>query len=64
MVDIFLNRGFTYFDTAYVYNNGKSEEALRESLVERYPRDSFRSPQRCHYGLSIPEDYEVRFQES
>ncbi|MBR0143544.1 MAG: aldo/keto reductase [Clostridia bacterium] len=41
MVDLFLSRGFTYFDTAYVYDGGKSEEAMREALVKRYPRDSF-----------------------
>ena len=33
MVDTFLDRGFTYFDTAYMYHNFVSEIALRESLV-------------------------------
>ena len=41
MIDDFLSKGFTYFDTAYVYHGGKSEEALRLALVERYPRDKF-----------------------
>ncbi|MCI1968503.1 aldo/keto reductase [Clostridium luticellarii] len=41
MVDIFLKRGFTYFDTAYMYHNFKSEIALREALVKRHPRNSF-----------------------
>ena len=41
MVDYFMNKGFTYFDTAYPYQRGKSEEALRELLVKRYPRKSF-----------------------
>lgn len=41
MVDLFLEQGGTYFDTAYTYLNGLSEEALRLSLVERYPRESF-----------------------
>ena len=41
MVDIFMERGFTYFDTAYMYHNFASENALRETLVKRYPRDSF-----------------------
>ena len=41
MVDLFMSKGFTYFDTAYVYMNGKSEEAARETLVKRYPRTSF-----------------------
>ena len=41
MVDLYLQRGFRYFDTAYIYLNGKSEEALRLALVERYPRQDF-----------------------
>ncbi len=41
MVDSFMARGFTYYDTAYVYHKGKSEDILRQALVERYPRDSF-----------------------
>lgn len=41
MVDLFLERGFTYFDTSYVYHNGKSEVAVREALVKRYPRESY-----------------------
>lgn len=41
MVDTFLEAGFTYFDTSYVYHNGKSEEATRKAVVERHPRDSF-----------------------
>ena len=41
MVDTFLDRGFTYFDTAYMYHSGKSETAIREALVKRHPRDSY-----------------------
>ena len=41
MIDTFLSRGFTYFDTAYRYHDGDSEPALRKALVERHPRDSF-----------------------
>lgn len=37
MVDLFMEAGFTYFDTAYVYLG--SEAAARKALVERYPRD-------------------------
>ena len=39
MVDLFLEAGCTYFDTAFVYPG--SEEAIRQALVERYPRESF-----------------------
>lgn len=41
MVDRFLELGGTYFDTAYTYLDGISEEAIRKSLVERHPRSSF-----------------------
>ncbi|WP_110953470.1 aldo/keto reductase [Anaerosinus massiliensis] len=41
MVDTFIERGFTYFDTAYMYHAGKSEEAIREALVKRHKRESF-----------------------
>ncbi len=39
MVDLFMDAGFTYFDTAWAYQG--SEDAIRQALVERYPRDSF-----------------------
>ncbi len=39
MVDMFMDAGFTYFDTAWAYNG--SEDAIRQALVERYPREKF-----------------------
>lgn len=41
MVDLFIKKGFTYFDTAYGYLGGKSEAAAKVALVDRYPRESF-----------------------
>lgn len=41
MVDAFIEAGFTYFDTAKGYLEGKSEVALRECVVKRYERDRF-----------------------
>lgn len=41
MVDMFMEAGLTYFDTAYVYDNGESEKAAKAALVDRYPRESF-----------------------
>ncbi len=41
MVDLFLERGFNYFDTAHGYIDGKSELALRACLTSRYPRESY-----------------------
>jgi hypothetical protein len=48
MVDIFMERGFTYFDTAWMYCGGESENAAREALVERYPRDSYTLATKLH----------------
>ena len=39
MVDRFIEAGGTYFDTAFAYQG--SEEAIRQALVERYPRESY-----------------------
>ena len=39
MVDLFMDAGFTYFDTAWAYAG--SEDAIRQALVERYPREKF-----------------------
>ena len=41
MVDKFLEEGFTYFDTAWMYMGSKSEETLREALVKRHKRETF-----------------------
>ena len=41
MIDRYLGAGFRYFDTAHVYLGGKSETAIREGLVKRYPREAF-----------------------
>ena len=41
MADLFMERGFTYYDTAYMYHRGMSERAFKEAVVERFPRESF-----------------------
>ncbi|MBQ9616688.1 MAG: aldo/keto reductase [Selenomonadaceae bacterium] len=41
MVDKFIDSGFTYFDTSYVYLGGRSESVVHEALVKRHPRDSY-----------------------
>ncbi len=64
MVDLFLERGFTYFDTAWMYCGGKSEEAVREALVSRHPRDSFTLTTKLpSYMLKSEEDREKVFSE-
>ena len=56
MVDAFLDAGYTYFDTSYVYHNGKSEEATRKALVERHPRESFTVATKFPTFMLIPEE--------
>ena len=64
MVDAFLERGFTYFDTAWMYCGYKSEEAVREALVERHPRDSFTLATKLHAGyVHSLEDRDRIFEE-
>lgn len=41
MVDSFLEQGFTYFDTAYMYHKYESERVVKKALVDRYPRDRY-----------------------
>lgn len=56
MVDAFIDGGYTYFDTSYVYHNGKSQEAARKALVERHPRDSYTIATKFPTFLNVPED--------
>ncbi len=56
MVDEFLAAGFTYFDTSYVYHNGKSEEAVRRALVERHARESFTVATKFPTFNLVPEE--------
>lgn len=42
MVSHYMNQGFNYFDTSYAYHDGQSEICLREGLVKKYPRESFK----------------------
>ena len=41
MVDLFMENGFNYFDTAKVYISGQSETVLKTALTSRYPRESY-----------------------
>lgn len=41
MTDLFLERGFTYFDTAYMYHEYESERVVKDFLVKRKERGSY-----------------------
>ena len=51
MVDAYIERGFTYFDTAWMYCGFKSEDAIKEVLTKRYPRDAFTVTTKLHSGF-------------
>ena len=64
LFDAFLEKGFTYFDTAYTYHGYHAEEAVRKALVERHPRDSFRLATKMPLrDFKDAEDLENIFQE-
>lgn len=48
MTDIFMENGFTYFDTALMYNGNASEAVAKEVLIDRYPRESFTLATKLH----------------
>lgn len=56
MVDLFIQRGYTYFDTAWMYCDFQSENAAKEALVSRYPRDSFTLATKLHSAYIKTED--------
>ena len=51
MVDTFLERGFTYFDTAWMYHAFKSEETAKVCLVDRHLRESYTLATKLHAGF-------------
>ena len=51
MVDLFMEKGFTYFDTALMYNAFASEAVAKTALTDRYPRDSFTLATKLHAGF-------------
>ena len=64
MVDMFLERGFTYFDTAWMYCGFQSENATKEVLVDRHPRDSYTLATKLHAGyIKTKEDRDRIFDE-
>lgn len=53
MVDFFLEKGFCYFDTAYMYHGGKSEKAAGELLSARLTRESFLLADKMPVGMLV-----------
>ena len=54
MVDLFMETGFTYFDTAFVY--GTSEQDIKKALVDRYPRESYTLATKLNAFMMAPNE--------
>ena len=64
MVDTFMEQGFTCFDTAWMYCAFKSENAVKEALTDRYPRDRYTLTTKLHASyLKTKEDRDRIFEE-
>ena len=60
MVDAFMDASLRYFDTAYVYDKGGSEKAVKTVLVDRYPRDSFLLATKLHATIGVNSAEEAK----
>lgn len=56
MADRFLAAGGTYFDTAFVYDKGKSEEVFKTAVADRYPRSAYTLATKLHAAESNAKD--------
>lgn len=63
MVDVAYKSGINYFDTAYMYHDGQSEDFMGDAL-SRYPRESFMLATKLPIWMAdTPEDMERIFTE-
>ena len=63
MVEYAMEHGANYFDTAYMYVDGKSENAIGE-ILKKYPRESFiLADKNPAYLVNSPEDVHKLFNE-
>ncbi len=63
MADLFIAAGGKYFDTAYVYDDGESEETFRKAVAERYPREAYYLATKLNAGYPKCTDEEFARQE-
>ena len=56
MTDHFIAAGGTYFDTAYVYDNGGSEAAFKAAVADRYPREAYTLATKLHASIGATDE--------
>ena len=64
MVDLFIEKGFTYFDTAWMYCGFQSEPTVKEVLTSRHPRNKFTLATKLNAAFLIPWRAGTRFSTS
>ena len=64
MVDIYMEHGFNYFDTAWMYHKHAGECVVKNAIKDRYPRESYTVTTKLHYNyIKCQEDVERIFNE-
>lgn len=63
MTELFLEKGYTYFDTAYPYHNGKSEIALKEALKNHHRESYIVADKLPIFAITKEEEVEPIFKE-
>lgn len=62
MMDTYMKGDFCYFDVHPGYLLGRSQNVLKEYIVDRYPRESYYVTNKMpYYGISSYRDYEITF---
>ncbi len=60
IIDRCMENGVNYYDTAYIYHNGKSEEFAGKALAQ-YPRESFYLADK--FNFQAQPDYQKQFEQ-
>lgn len=61
LIQEYMQGGFCYFDTHPWYMDGKSQDVIRELVVNKYPRESFQLANKMPYTVKKFSDYETIF---
>lgn len=65
MIDLYLEKGFSYFDTSPVYGMTRSESIFGELVASRYPRDKFQIATKLPmWTIDTPEEISAKFESS
>ena len=62
MADHFIAAGGTYFDTAFVYDNGGSEAAFKAAVADRYPRETYTVATKLNASLQCHDEASAKQQ--